>query len=113
MASGGTRTPSPRPRGASTAVETGVFIIVVTLLYTRYVQGGEGGRASDFLLSVCTSTPSPGGRPFLALWHQRLEFEARHLLLQSGNDVLAGRVSHLRGHRTQSRRDGHHLIPIG
>jgi hypothetical protein len=42
MASGGTRTPSPRPRGASTAVETGVIYIVVTLLYTRYVQGVRG-----------------------------------------------------------------------
>ena len=34
--------PFEAPRGASTAVETGVIYIVVTLLYTRYVQGVRG-----------------------------------------------------------------------
>ena len=48
MASGGTRTPSPRPRGASTAVETGV------IYYCRYVTiykvcTGEGRGVLDSL----------------------------------------------------------------
>ena len=48
---------------------------LLIIYYCRYVTiykvcTGEGG-ACWILLSVCTSTPSPGGRPFLALWHQR------------------------------------------